>query len=232
MSRYKICSRDDCPSAFLSNDRETNCGKCNALIHLKCYGINITIFELFLHENMRLFCYACIEPSKPAIKTTTTTIKSTKTTPTTPRQRQITDYSTNNNNIESKLNHIISYIEGAKLDQIVPMLNAIKLNVNDVSNVVKTSNETAKSCASVLTEIKETTSEIKRNKTVRPLAPTRIKMSDNKTPKINNDFPSLDSRASKRKRLIEQAETPNAILSTVFYTVEQMKQMITTLVVQ
>lgn len=77
-----------------------------------------------------------------------------------------------------------------------------------MTNVVKTSNETAKSYASVLTEIKETTSEIKRNKNVRPLLQTKTKLSENKTPIINNDFPSLDSRASKRKRLIEPTETP------------------------
>lgn len=123
------------------------------------------------------------------------------------RQRSIADFAfNNNNNIETKLNAIISYIEGAKLDQIVPMLTEMKSNVNDVTNVVKTSNETAKSYASVLTEIKETTNEIKKKKVVRPLVPTKV--SENKTPKLNKGFPSLDSRTPKRKRLDEPTETP------------------------
>lgn len=203
MAKYKICSRDDCPPDAIKSDRQTNCGKCNQLIHLKCYGINATISELLSHENMRLFCNACHEQNKPAIKITT---KSTKTTPTTPRQRQITDFASNNSNIENKLNKIIAYIEGSKLDQIIPMLSDMKLNVNDVTNVVKTNNETAKSYASVLTEIKENTNEIKKKKLVRQLVPTKV--NETKTMNLGQDFPSIDSRTPKRKRLNEPIETP------------------------
>lgn len=206
MTKYKMCSRDDCRPSNIKPDRQTNCGKCNALIHLRCYGIIETISELFSYENMRLFCNACHEQNKTAMKTTTKST-TTKTTPTLSRQRQMTEFATNNNtNIETKLDKIISYMEDAKLNLIVPMLSDMKINVNDVTNVVKSNNETAKSYASVLTEIKENTNEIKEKKIVKPLAPTKI--TKTKTITLNKDFPSLNARTPKRKRTDDNIETP------------------------
>lgn len=88
---------------------------------------------------------------------------------------------------------------------IVPMLNEMKTNVHDVKNVVKNHNETTKSYASVLTEIKETTNAIKTKKVSRPLLPKNI---NEKTPVRKNDFPTLDTRTPKRKRMNEPVETP------------------------
>lgn len=212
MSKYKICSRDDCPRENVKMDETTNCGKCNATIHLKCIGINVKISELFHHENMRLFCNVCHTPNK------TTTTKSTTTTPsvTTPtsslkissRQRQITDFTSNSNVIEIKLNEVISILNEAKIGNIVPMLNDMKSNVSDVTKVVKNQSEATKSYASVLTEIKETTNEIKMNKTARPLLPTNV--SGKKTPNLNlnTDFPSLGLKTPKRRRFDDNIETP------------------------
>lgn len=86
------------------------------------------------------------------------------------------------------------------------MLNDMKTNVNDVTTVVKNHNETAKSYASVLSEIKDTTNEMKKMKIARPLVPKSV--SGAKTPNRKNDFPSLDERTPKRKRTNEPIETP------------------------
>lgn len=98
MTKYNICSRNDRPPDNSKTDRSISCGKCNALIHLKCIEINVTISELFSHENMRLFCNACHEPSKTTTKLTTIKLEPPKlSTPTTQRQRQITDFTSNSN---------------------------------------------------------------------------------------------------------------------------------------
>src|ERR1700712_4257104 len=53
------CNRDDCPPAHTQVDSTTNCGKCNALVHLMCIGINHKTKVVLFHPNVKVFCNKC-----------------------------------------------------------------------------------------------------------------------------------------------------------------------------
>lgn len=74
MGEQKGCSRNDCPTTNVLPKYTTNCGNCNAVIHLMCIGINRKAKEVQFHQNIKIVCNNCVngEFQLPKPKSTST----------------------------------------------------------------------------------------------------------------------------------------------------------------
>lgn len=54
------CSRDDCPTQNIASDITVYCHRCKGIIHLLCYGIEKNPEEIFLTNNVVMFCDECL----------------------------------------------------------------------------------------------------------------------------------------------------------------------------
>lgn len=223
MTGNRICSHEDCPPANSKRDRTVKCGKCDAIVHLLCIGIEKTVAEVFFHKNIRIFCNSCTGEPQSTPKTTPKQSTPKQSTPKTnnsnssilkpsalvkvnQRQPHITEYALNASHSETKMDEILSILNEAKVREIFPMLNELNNKINDVSTNVTSQGEKSKSYASVLAEIKENTVATNKTPNMR-LGLTSGSIQNNRAPRLNVEFPVLSTRTPKRRRIDNSAET-------------------------
>lgn len=54
------CSKEDCPPKNISSDRLRFCFCCKDPIHLPCYGVDKTLEEIFIVDNIVMVCDRCL----------------------------------------------------------------------------------------------------------------------------------------------------------------------------
>lgn len=54
------CSRENCPTQNIAKELTVSCHRCRCQMHLLCYGVNRKPEEIFLIDNIVMFCDKCI----------------------------------------------------------------------------------------------------------------------------------------------------------------------------
>lgn len=185
------CNRDDCPTTNLHPDNTTNCGKCNAIVHLMCIGIMRKTKEVIFHPSIKVFCRKC-SPLDPKLAPSTSSA--------TPKSSPIIKSSSFSSKGQPK---ITDFTMPTKIDELFALIQDVQHTVVDTNKKVSSHFEASKSYSDVLKEIKEATASTDKrlnSKESNALSYSAIAGQNNSLSKNRSLFPPLASRTPKRKR--------------------------------
>lgn len=192
MEEGKCCNRDDCLPANIQPDSTTNCGKCDAIIHLMCIGIIRKTKDVLFHPSIRIFCQKCSRvdpkatPAAPATPKNSSLIKASSLSQGPKVQPKITDFTM-----------------PTKIEELFALLQDVRHTVVDTNKKVSSHFEASKSYSDVLKEIRDATisTDKRLNSNVsNALSYSAVASQNNAFSKNPSLFPHLTNRTPKRKR--------------------------------
>lgn len=199
MGEGKCCNREDCPTANIQPDCTTNCGKCDAIVHLMCIGIVRKTKDVIFHPSIKVFCQKCspIDP-KFTPSSSLSTPKSIIKTSSFPAKAQP---------------KITEFTMPTKIDELFTLLQDVRKTVVDTNKKVSSQFEASKSYSEVLKEIKEVTVNTDKRLVVneqKALSYSAVVGRNNALTNKMSSFPQLTDRTPKRKR-VENSPPPKSL---------------------
>lgn len=192
MGKDIICSRDDCDARNVNADVTVYCAKCKGVIHLPCFGITKAAKDLFVHRNIKMFCFKCV-PSD--------TDDSLPVSPPPPQTTQLRKTATGSKTTSStKMQPTLAQLANdKKISEIHSLLKTVDTGVKAIELKLSSNDEQSKLFSDVLKKVNVntmSTKEMLSEKNKRPLFSNVASRMGISSP---SSFPQLQT-PSKRKR--------------------------------